>query len=91
MAVDLAVAQQREQPLDFVVGDGAPQADAVDVVDRHEHRRLVRHPELIEPAGRAHDGLGLDAFDHTEPMIRVDDLVADLKCHVSPDVLVAES
>jgi hypothetical protein len=51
----------------------------------HEHGGLVGHAQLIEAARRAHDGLRLDALDHPETMIRVNDLVADLKCHVSPD------
>jgi hypothetical protein len=60
------------------------QAYAVNVIDGDEYGRIVGHAELIEPACGAHDGLVLDALDHTETMIRVDDLVADLKCHESP-------
>ena len=77
--------EQLEQPLDFLVVDGAAQADAVDVGDRHEHGRVVRHDaQMIEAAGRAEDGLLFDALDDAETVIRVDDLVADLKCHWGP-------
>src|SRR5215831_13296285 len=49
MVVDLAVAEQREEPLDFVVGDGAAKTDAVDVRDRHEYDCLVGYDtEMIE-------------------------------------------
>jgi hypothetical protein len=85
MVVDLAVAEEGEQSLDFFVVDGASEADAVDVVDRHENRRLVcDHPEMIEPAGGAEDCLGLDALNDAESVIWVDDLVTNLKCHISP-------
>ena len=85
MVVDLAVAQQREQALDFFVADRLAQADAVDVGDGHEHRGVVRDDaEVKEPAGRTKNGFFFDPFDDTEPVVRVDDLVADLECHVSP-------
>src|SRR5262249_11162815 len=84
VALDLAVAQQLEQLLYFDVGNGPPQPDAVDVVDRDEHGRLISHPQLIKAAGGTHDRLGFDALDYAQAMIRVDDLVANLKCHVTP-------
>src|SRR5437870_13851487 len=85
MVVDLAVAEQAEEPLDFFVADGATQADAVDVAHRHEHRRIIRDdPEMVETAGRTENGFLFDAFDDPETMIRVNDLVADFKCHGSP-------
>jgi hypothetical protein len=70
-----------------MVADSAPESDAVDVVDGHENRRFVRHPELIKTTRRAHDGLGLDALDHTKTVIRVNDLVSDIECHVSPELV----
>ncbi len=84
MALDLAVAEQVEQPLNFFVRDRPAQADAVDVVDGHEHGSFIGHAQLIEAARCAHYGLRLNALDDAEPMIWVDDLVADLKCHVPP-------
>jgi hypothetical protein len=35
-------------------------------------------------ARRTENSFFFDAFNDTEPMVRVDDLVADLECHVSP-------
>jgi hypothetical protein len=85
MVVDLAVAQQREEALDLFVRDCLAKADAIDVGDGHQHRRVVRHDAQVkEAAGGAKNGFFFDAFDDTEPMVRVDDLVADLECHVSP-------
>ena len=85
MVVDLAVAEQAEQPLDFVVADRAAEADAVDVAHGNEHGRFVRDdPEMIETAGGTENRFLLDAFDDAETMIRVNDLVADFKCHGSP-------
>ena len=69
----------------FVASHRGPQADAFDVVDGHQHGGVVRHhAQLVEPAGRPEDGLRFDPLDDAEPMIRVNDLVTDLKCHVSP-------
>ena len=45
---------------------------------------IGHHAELIKPASSSEDRLGLDPLNHTEPMVRVDDLIADLKCHVAP-------
>ena len=60
-------------------------ADAVRVADRHEHHRLVRgNTKRVEPAGSAEDGFFFDSLDDAETVIRVDDLVTDLECHVSP-------
>ena len=85
MIVDLAVAQQAEQPLDFFVADGAAQADAVDVGQRYEHGRVVGDDaEVIETAGGTENSFVFDALDDPETMIRVNDLVADFKCHESP-------
>jgi hypothetical protein len=39
---------------------------------------------MIKTARRAGDGLLFDPFDDTETVIRVNDLVADRKCHESP-------
>ena len=88
MAVDLAVAKRAEEPLDFRVADRTPESDSIDVVDRHEHRRLVGHnAEVVKTARRAENRLLLDAFDDAETMIRVNDLVTDLKCHRVPRFL----
>ena len=85
MVVDLAIAEQREEPLDFLVLDRASQADAIDVVDRHENGGLVRdHSKVIKTAGGAEDCLRLDALHDAESMIWVNDLVTNLKCHMSP-------
>ena len=85
MVVDLAVTEQAEQPLDFHIADGATQADAVDVGNRDEHDRFVGDDaKVIETACSAENGLFFDAFDDPETMIRVNDLVSDLKCHGSP-------
>src|SRR5262249_57450458 len=79
MVVDLAVAEQAEEPLDFFVADRAAKADAVDVAHRHEHRRVVRDdPEMVEAAGPAADGFLFDAFDDPETLIPASDLVAAL-------------
>src|SRR5204863_730461 len=83
--VDLPVAEQAEQPFDVLVADGATQADAIDVADGHEHGRVVRNdPEMVEPAGGTEDGFVFDSLDDPESMVRVNDLVADFKCHGSP-------
>ena len=78
--VDLAVAEQMEQPFDLFVGNRAPQADVVDVDHGHEHRRLVRDDaEMEKSAGRAEDRLLLDLLYNAETVVRVNDLVANLK------------
>ena len=85
LAVDLAVAEDPEEAIDLGVADGPAQAHAVGIPDRHEHRRLVgSDAEGIEPAGGAEDGFFFDTFDDAETVIRVNDLVTDLECHVSP-------
>jgi hypothetical protein len=84
MVVDLAVAEQTEEAVDLLVAHRAPKSNAINIIDRHEHRGFVRHAELIEPARRAHDRFGFDLLDYAETVIRVDDLVADLKCHEAP-------
>ena len=85
MVVDLAVAEESEQPLDFYVADGAAEADAVDVRERDKHGGFVRNdPKMVEAAGRTEDRFLLDALHDSQAMIRVYDLVADFKCHSSP-------
>ncbi len=85
MIVDLAVAQQAEQPLDVVVADGAAQADAVNIAYGHEDGRVVGDDaEVIETAGGTKNSFLFDALDDPETVIRVNDLVADFKCHESP-------
>src|SRR5438034_7350365 len=64
MVVDLAVAEQAEQPLDFLVADRAAEADAVDVTQGNQYGRLIRDDaEMIKAAGRPEDSLLFDAFD----------------------------
>jgi hypothetical protein len=83
--VDLAVAEEPEEPFDLLVADGAPEAHAVHVVDGNEDGRLVRyHPEMVEAAGCTEDGLGFDALYYAESVIWVNDLVTNLECHTSP-------
>jgi hypothetical protein len=85
MVVDLAVAQLGEEALDFLVADGFTQADAVNVAYGNQHRGVVGHDtEMKEPAGCTKNRLLFDPFDDAKTVVRVDDLVADLECHVSP-------
>ena len=85
MVVDLAVAEKAEQAFDFLVSNSAAQPDAVHVGHRNQHGGVVGHnPEVVEPAGGTEDGFLFDALDDPKTMIRVNDLVADLKCHGSP-------
>src|ERR1044071_8423742 len=84
MIVDLAVAEQREQPFDFFIVDSAPESDAVNVVDRHEHCRFVGdHSQMIKAASCSQDGFGFDALNDAESVVWVNDLVTDLECHAS--------
>jgi hypothetical protein len=39
---------------------------------------------MVEAAGGAEDCFGFDALHDAEPMIWVNDLVTNLKCHMSP-------
>src|SRR5688572_9456278 len=85
MVVDLPVAQEVENPIDLIVGDFLAKSDAVNVGDRHQHRRVVRDDAQVEKtAGSTKNSFLFDPFDDTETMVRVDDLVAELECHVSP-------
>ena len=85
MVVDLSVAEKIEQPFDFFIRNGAPQADAVDIRERNEYGRFVGDDaKMIETASGAENGFFFDALDDPETMIRVDDLVADFECHGSP-------
>jgi hypothetical protein len=85
MIVDAAVAQESEETLDFFIGDGLPQTNIVDIRDGHEHRRIVRHDtQMKEAAGGTENCFLFDPFNDAESMIRVDDLVTELECHVSP-------
>jgi hypothetical protein len=83
VVVDLAIAQQLEQPFNFFVRNGSSQANVVDIRNRHKHGRLVRqNPEMEKTAGSTENCLLFDLLDDPESMIRVDDLVTDLKSHV---------
>ena len=85
MVVDLAVAEEREQTLDLLVFDSAAQADAVNVVDGNENGCFVRnHSQVVKTAGGAEDCLRFDALHDAESVIWVNDLVTNLKCHMSP-------
>ena len=86
MVVDLPVAEEVEEAIDLVVGDRAAQAYSIDVVDGHEHRRLIRdHAQVVKTAGGSEDCFGFDALNDAESVVRVNDLVTDLKCHMSPN------
>ncbi len=85
MAVDFAVAEEVEQALHFEVANRPPQPDAIDVVHGNKNSCFIGHAQLVKAARRAQNRLRLDPLDDTEPMIRVDDLVANLECHVTPD------
>src|SRR5262249_3580912 len=85
MVVDLAVAEEPEQPLNLLVADRAPEPDAVDIVHRHEHGGLVGdHAQVVKPAGRSENGFRFDALHNAETVIWVNDLVTNLECHTSP-------
>src|SRR5262245_54503872 len=85
MVVDFAIAQEPEQPVNLLVADCAPEADAIDVVHRHQHGGLVRdHAQVIETAGRSENSFRFDALHNAETVIRVNDLVTNLECHTSP-------
>ena len=65
--------------------DGAPQAHAVSVGKGHEHRGFVgEDAQVVKPASGTQDGLVFNSFDDAETVVRVNNLVANLKCHVSP-------
>src|SRR4029453_8352544 len=85
MIVDLAVAQEPEQPLNLLVADRASEANAVDVVQWYEHGGLIGdHAQVVEPACRSENGFCFDALHNAETVIWVNDLVTNLKCHTSP-------
>src|SRR5688500_5796504 len=83
MVVDLAVAQQHEQAFNFFVRDGPTQAYVVDVGDRNQNGRFIRQdPQMEKPASSTENRLLFNFFDDPETMVRVNDLVTDLKSHV---------
>ena len=83
--VDLAVAEQPEQPLDLFVADRAAEADAVNVVHGNEHGGFVGdHAQVIKTAGCTENCFGFDALNDAESVIWVNDLVTNLECHTSP-------
>jgi hypothetical protein len=85
MVVDAAIAQKAEETFDLLIADRLPKTNVVNVRDGHEHRRVVRHdPQMEEAAGGAKNSLLFDTFNDAESMVRVDDLVTELECHVSP-------
>ena len=85
MIIDLAVAEKGEEAIDLVVGDGFPEPYTVNVRDGNQHGRVIGNDtQMKEAACGTKNGFFFDPFDDTEPVVRVDDLVADLECHVSP-------
>ena len=85
MVINLAVAEQPEEPFDFLVADGATKTNAVDVADWDEHGRVVGcDPKVVETARRAEDRLVLNPLDDAQTMIRVYDLVTDFNVTKSP-------
>src|SRR4030095_11179868 len=89
-AVDVAHRHEygrgvRDDPEMEKPAGGAAQTHAVDVARRRESGRVVRDdPEMVKPAGGAENGLVFNPLDDPESMVRVNDLVADFKCHASP-------
>jgi len=74
-----------KETFDFVIADRFAQSHVVNVRDRYEDGRVVGdYAEMKEAARRTQNGFFFDAFDDAESVIRVDDLVTELKCHVSP-------
>src|SRR5262245_28537781 len=85
MVVNLAVAEEAKQAFDLFVANRAREPDAVHIDHGNEDRVVVGdNAQIVKTAGRAENRLFFDTFDDTQTMIRVDDLVADLKCHGSP-------
>src|SRR5207237_8315696 len=75
----------REEALARFVPVRLAETYAVDVGNAHAHRRVVRDDAQVkEAAGGRKNGFFFDTFNDPEPVVRVDDLVADLECHVSP-------
>src|SRR6185503_11356400 len=75
-------------PLYLGIANRTTQPDAVDVVERHEHRGFVGDdPQVIKAAGGAEDGLLFDPSYDAEPLVGVNDLVSDLKCHSGSPVM----
>src|SRR6188508_2817085 len=70
MAVDLAVSERVEEPLDLRVADRAPKAYAIDVIERDEYRRLVRdNTEVIKTTGGTENRLFFDPRYDAEPLV----------------------
>jgi hypothetical protein len=64
MVIDLAVAEQVEQPLHFFVGDRPTQANVVYIDHWHQDRRFVReNAEMKKPARRPENSFFFDFFD----------------------------
>jgi hypothetical protein len=77
-----------KEPLDLRVADSAPKAYAIDVIERDEYCRLVRdNTEVIKTTGGTENRLFFDPRYDAEPLVGVDDLVADLECHVGSPYL----
>jgi hypothetical protein len=88
VVVDLAVAERVEQTLDLSIANRATQPDAVDIVERHENGRFIGNDaKMIEAAGGTEDGLLFDTRNDPEPLVGVNDLVADLECHNGSPVM----
>jgi hypothetical protein len=59
-----------------------PQADAVGVLLGHPYPGVVREDaQLVETNLARRRGSGLDALNHSDAMIRVDDLLTNLELH----------
>ena len=72
-------------PLYLFVRDRLAKADVVYVDDRNQDGGVIRDDAEMEETERlTKNGFLFDPFNDTEPVVRVDDLVADLECHVSP-------
>src|SRR5215203_7492862 len=83
--VDFSVAEKIEESIDFFVVDRPPETNVIDVVYRNENRCFIRHhAQVVKTAGRPQNCFGFDALNDAESVVWVNDLVTDLKCHVSP-------
>jgi hypothetical protein len=80
MVVNLSVAEQMEEALDFFVTDRTAQANIVDVDNWHQHRGLVRQDAEVEKSARRTQNRFLFNFLYNaQAVVRVNDLVANVK------------
>jgi len=69
----------------LIIGDGSSEPNALDVFDRNQNGRVARnHPQRIKATGGSHNCLFFDSLNYTKSVIWVNDLIANIKCHISP-------